>query len=102
MKTHQALPEQTDSSIDSKTGFDMRREPRRLESMMEDRWLSVDEIAAYLGIKRDTVYKWIAEKQMPAHRMGRLWKFRKEEVDEWVKSGGAGDAREERKQGERK
>ena len=58
---------------------------------MEDRWLSVDEIAAYLGIKRDTVYKWIAEKRMPAHRMGRLWKFRSEEVDEWVKSGGAGD-----------
>lgn len=58
---------------------------------MEDRWLSVDEIAAYLGIKRDTVYKWIGEKQMPAHRMGRLWKFRKEEVDEWVKSGGAAE-----------
>jgi len=54
---------------------------------MEDRWLSVDEIAAYLGIKRDTVYKWIADKQMPAHKVGRLWKFRKEEVDEWVKSG---------------
>ena len=44
--------------------------------------MSVDEIAAYLGIKRDTVYKRIAEKQMPAHRMGRLWKFRKEDVDE--------------------
>jgi len=57
---------------------------------MEDRWLSVDEIAAYLGIKRDTVYKWISEKQMPAHKIGRLWKFRKEEVDEWVRSGGAG------------
>ena len=60
---------------------------------MEDRWLSVDEIAAYLGIKRDTVYKWIGEKQMPAHRMGRLWKFRKEEVDEWVRSGGADNNR---------
>ncbi len=56
---------------------------------MEDRWLSVDEIAVYLGIKRDTVYKWIGDKNMPAHRVGRLWKFRKEEVDEWVKSGGA-------------
>jgi excisionase family DNA binding protein len=39
---------------------------------VEDKWLSVDEIAAYLGIKRDTVYKWIAEKQMLAHRIGRL------------------------------
>ena len=47
----------------------MGRDPVRLESVMEDRWLSVDEIAAYLGIKRDTVYKWISEKQMPAHRM---------------------------------
>ena len=63
--------------------------------MMEDRWFSVDEIAAYLGIKRDTVYKWIAEKQMPAHRMGRLWKFRKEEVDEWVRSGGADETRDQ-------
>jgi excisionase family DNA binding protein len=66
---------------------------KRLDSVMEDRWLSVDEIAAYLGIKRDTVYKWIAEKQMPAHRMGRLWKFRKDEVDKWVKTGGADDSR---------
>ena len=49
----------------------------------------MDEISAYLGIKADTVYKWITEKKMPAHRMGRLWKFRKEEVDDWVKSGGA-------------
>jgi len=55
--------------------------------MMEDRWLSVDDIAAYLGIKRDTVYRWISERNMPGHKIGRLWKFRKEEIDEWVKSG---------------
>jgi excisionase family DNA binding protein len=58
--------------------------------MIEDRWLSVDEIAAYLGIKRDTVYKWIDRKQMPAHKVGRLWKFKKEEVDRWVRDGGGG------------
>lgn len=56
---------------------------------MEDRWLSVDEIAAYLGIKRDTVYRWINERNLPGHKIGRLWKFRKEDIDEWVKSGGA-------------
>lgn len=56
---------------------------------MEDRWLSVDEIGEYLGIKRDTVYKWISEKGMPAHKIGRLWKFKKEQVDAWVKAGGA-------------
>ena len=59
--------------------------------MIEDRWLSVDEIAAYLGIKRDTVYVWIERRNMPAHKVGRLWKFKKDEVDEWVRTGGADD-----------
>ena len=53
---------------------------------MSDRWLSVAEICTYLGIKRDTVYKWISKKQLPAHRVGKLWKFKVSEVDEWVKS----------------
>lgn len=57
--------------------------------MMDERWLSVDEIAAHLGVKRDTVYGWIANKGLPAHRIGRLWKFKRAEVDQWVRSGGA-------------
>ena len=61
---------------------------------MEDRWFSVDEICQYLGISRDTVYKWIDQKDMPAYRVGRLWKFRKEEVDEWIRSGGAGETKD--------
>jgi excisionase family DNA binding protein len=58
--------------------------------MIEDRWLSVEEIAAYLGVKRDTVYKWIERKAMPAHKVGRLWKFRRREVDAWITSGEGG------------
>jgi len=56
---------------------------------MGDRWLSVEEMSKYLGVSNDTVYRWIDRHSMPAHRMGRLWKFKKDEVDEWVKSGGA-------------
>lgn len=58
--------------------------------MDDDRWLSVDEIAAHLGIKRETVYTWINKKDMPCHKVGRLWKFNKDEVNEWVRSGKAG------------
>ena len=65
---------------------------------MEDRWLSVDEIAAYLGIKRDTVYRWISARNLPGHKIGRLWKFRKEEIDEWVKSGAADDTKNKEKE----
>ena len=54
---------------------------------MNDRWLSVAEICTYLGgITRDTVYKCISEKNMPAHRIGKLWKFKMSEVDAWVKN----------------
>jgi excisionase family DNA binding protein len=49
----------------------------------------VEEMAKYLGVSNDTVYRWIERRNMPAHRMGRLWKFKKDEIDEWVKSGGA-------------
>ena len=60
----------------------------------EERWLSVDEIAEYLGVSKDTVYTWRGTKGMPSHRMGRLWKFKRDEVDAWVKSGGASDKSE--------
>lgn len=53
----------------------------------DDRWISVEEIAAYLGVQRDTVYKWIIRKNLPAHKVGRLWKFRKSEIDNWVRAG---------------
>lgn len=62
---------------------------------MEDRGLSVNEIADHLGIKRDTVYKWISERQIPGHKIGRLWKFDRKEVDAWVKSGAAGEKDDE-------
>ena len=60
-------------------------------SEMEDRWLSIREICEHLGVSSDTVYKWIDKHDMPAHRMGRLWKFKKDEVDEGVKAGSAAD-----------
>lgn len=60
-------------------------------SPVGERWLSVDEIAEYLGVSKDTVYSWINGRGMPAHRMGRLWKFKRNQVDAWVESGGASD-----------
>ena len=58
-------------------------------SQIEDRWLSVEEICKYLGVSSDTVYHRIERFGMSAHRMGRLWKFKKDQVDAWVEAGGA-------------
>jgi len=56
-------------------------------TMQQERWLSVDEIAAHLGVNPDTVYKWIDRKKLPAHKVGRLWKFQISEVNDWVRAG---------------
>lgn len=56
---------------------------------MDDRWMSVDEISEYLGVSKDTVYTWVNDKGMPGYKVGRFWKFKKHDVDDWVRAGGA-------------
>ena len=58
-----------------------------------EKWSSLEEITEHLGVSKDTIYRWIAKKQMPAHRAGKLWKFKISEVDEWVMKGEASDKR---------
>lgn len=54
-----------------------------------ERWVSIKEIAEYLGVSRDTILNWITKKGMPATKIGRCWKFKVSEVDDWVKTGAA-------------
>jgi excisionase family DNA binding protein len=57
-----------------------------------ERWLSVVEIAEHLGISKETVYRWLDKGKIPSNKVGKQWKFKISEVDEWVKSGGAEDS----------
>jgi excisionase family DNA binding protein len=50
------------------------------------RWYSLEEIAEYLGISKDTVHRLIRTQEMPAHKVGKLWKFKTSEIDAWVRS----------------
>jgi len=63
--------------------------------MHDESWVSLDEIASHLGVSRDTVYRWIEQRSMPAHKVGRLWKFKKSKVDSWVEAGQAGPDNED-------
>ena len=62
---------------------------------MTDRWQSVEEIAEYLGVSKDTVYSWVNDKGMPGYKVGRFWKFKTEDVDRWVREGGAASTSDE-------
>jgi excisionase family DNA binding protein len=57
--------------------------------MTTEPWASVEEVAKHLGVAKDSVYRWIESRRLPALKVGRLWKFKLSEVDEWVRAGGA-------------
>ena len=50
------------------------------------------QLKKHLGVTRDSIYRWIERKKLPAHRVGRLWKFKVSEVDEWVRGGNADES----------
>lgn len=56
---------------------------------MTEAWATLAEAAAHLQVAEETVHRWIRRKAMPAHRVGRNWRFKLTEIDEWVRSGGA-------------
>jgi excisionase family DNA binding protein len=67
--------------------------------MGNDRWLSVEEIGVHLGVSKETVYRWLNKGKIPAHRVGRLWKFKTIEIDQWVVLGGANEFKYQEKKG---
>lgn len=53
-----------------------------------DKWISIEEAADYLGVNKDTIRNWIKKDcGIPANKIGKQWKFKRSELDEWVKSG---------------
>ncbi|HZK18185.1 MAG: helix-turn-helix domain-containing protein [Syntrophomonadaceae bacterium] len=62
-----------------------------MDYITTEKWSSLEEIAEHLGVSKDTIYRWISTKQMPAHKVGKLWKFKISEIDKWVTKGEAAD-----------
>jgi len=48
---------------------------------MAEAWVSVDTVATHLGVAKESVYRWIEHKGLPAHKIGRLWKCQLSEID---------------------
>ena len=72
----------------TQTRDDIRMEVRKVEKEQNiEKWSSMDTIKDYLDVSRETVLQWINNRGMPAHKVGRQWKFKISEVDEWVRKG---------------
>lgn len=62
---------------------------RKAKQLMytDEKWVGIDETANYLDVNKDTIRNWIKKTDIPAHKIGRQWKFKLSEIDDWVKSG---------------
>lgn len=60
----------------------------KMDSLNIEKWINIDEAADYFGVKPGTIRDWIRKGNgIPAHKIGKQWKFKCSELDEWVKSG---------------
>ena len=56
-----------------------------------EKWSSIEEIADHIQVHKDTIRIWIKRGEIPAHKIGKQWRFRISEIDEWVSSGKSAD-----------
>ncbi len=51
---------------------------------MDDRLMSIKELAEYLQLDLSTLYLWSQQGEIPAMKVGRVWRYRRSEVDDWL------------------
>ena len=54
--------------------------------MAEERLMSVHEMAEYLNMNISTIYMWSQKGQMPAMKMGKMWRYRRSDIEAWLNS----------------
>jgi PTS system nitrogen regulatory IIA component len=54
--------------------------------MTDDQLMSVRDLADYLQVDMSTVYLWSQRGQIPAMKVGRMWRYRRSEIDAWLES----------------
>ena len=53
-------------------------------SPLDSEILTLEEVASYLRLKPQTIYKWAQEKRIPAAKLGKEWRFRRSVIDRWL------------------
>lgn len=59
-----------------------------MENKNDDKWINIKDAADYMGVSKDAIRLWIKkDSKIPAYKIGKLWKFKKSELDAWIKNG---------------
>jgi len=52
--------------------------------MLSNELMTIEEIAEYLRMKPQTIYRWAQDKRIPAAKLGKEWRFRRKIIDAWL------------------
>ena len=87
LKYHHTLLVRRGSFRSSKSSLTLDSTPGcTITSMNHDTLLTMKEVLGHLRVNRRTVYRLIKAGEIPALRVGRLWRFRKSDLDTWLES----------------
>lgn len=51
---------------------------------MPEQLLTLEQVAAYLNVDKFTVYRLLADKDLPAFKVGNQWRFKKKLIENWL------------------
>lgn len=51
-----------------------------------EKYISMKEVCDYLSVQRQTVLSWIAQKDFPAVKVGKFWRFKLSEIEDWIRA----------------
>ena len=55
-----------------------------VSTTMHNRWMTLQDVAEYLQLSKDQIYRLAQSGKIPASKVGSRWRFRRERVDQWM------------------
>ncbi|HOW88782.1 MAG TPA: helix-turn-helix domain-containing protein, partial [Elusimicrobiales bacterium] len=62
-------------------------------------WMNIAELSAYIGLAEPTIYGMVSKKKIPVYKLGRLNRFNRSQIDEWLLKGQTGQREQIPEQG---
>ncbi|MBN2483650.1 MAG: helix-turn-helix domain-containing protein [Candidatus Omnitrophica bacterium] len=47
--------------------------------------MDVDELAEYLGLRKQTIYNWLHKRKISGIKIGKVWRFERDEIQNWLR-----------------
>ena len=52
---------------------------------MQEKLLTIDQVASFLNVDKFTIYRLVAQKKIPAFKVGSQWRFKRSLIDAWLR-----------------